>query len=562
MASCLARNGASVIIVDADTHPRFAIGESTIPYTSMMMRMVSERYNVPEIKWLTTFEAVQSKVTTTAGVKRNFGFVYHRPGQPQVPRETNMFAIPKILHTESHYFRQDIDNFMVQTAVKYGADLRQQVKIRDIAFDADGVTIEHDRGAPFRAKFIVDAGGFRSPLAEKLDLREQPSRLEHHSRSLFTHMIGVRPYDEIATKKQYGHPSPWHEGTLHHVFPGGWIWVIPFDNHPRAVNPLCSVGVQLDPRVHPVPDCTPEEEFRRILAQFPGIAPQFENSQTVRDWIRTDRLQYSPKQTVGYRWCLTSHAAGFIDPLFSRGMSNTMEIVNALVQRLLDAIKEDDFSVERFQYVQDIEQGQLDFNDNLVANAYTSFVDWDLWDAWYRVWVLTQALTNFEVNRAYAKFLDTRDPAVLQRLEKPWWRVTMRSFDPDAVIEPDHKEVLNLLGQVDATMAAVRRGETEPKQAAAQIMTALAGAKWAPPVFGVGDPNTQWTHPTFGKVMRTLWWARRSAPPEIGKLTYEGLTLFMKKRFARGEFQLGEEFKQAAAGWPVIGRRLRLPDPK
>src|SRR5688572_24969541 len=88
LAACLARNGARVLIVDGTTHPRFAIGESTIPATSMMMRLVSERYGVPEIKWLSTFESVQAKINTTSGVKRNFGFVYHRPGQPQNPRET------------------------------------------------------------------------------------------------------------------------------------------------------------------------------------------------------------------------------------------------------------------------------------------------------------------------------------------------------------------------------------------------------------------------------------------------------------------------------------------
>src|SRR5215472_15363272 len=77
LAACLARNGASVLILDAGIHPRFVIGESTIPYTSMMMRLVSERYQVPEIKWLTTFESVQGKITSQCGVKRNFGFIYH-----------------------------------------------------------------------------------------------------------------------------------------------------------------------------------------------------------------------------------------------------------------------------------------------------------------------------------------------------------------------------------------------------------------------------------------------------------------------------------------------------
>ena len=36
-------------------------------------------------------------------------------------------------------------------------------------------------------------------------------------------------------------------------------------------------------------------------------------------------------------------------------------------------IKDDDWSVERFEYMQEFEQGLLDFNDDLVANAYTSF---------------------------------------------------------------------------------------------------------------------------------------------------------------------------------------------
>src|SRR5690349_4061292 len=70
-AACLARNGIDVLVLDAGKHPRFAIGESTIPFTSMMMRLVSERYGVPEIKWLATFEAVQEHVDCNSGVKRN-----------------------------------------------------------------------------------------------------------------------------------------------------------------------------------------------------------------------------------------------------------------------------------------------------------------------------------------------------------------------------------------------------------------------------------------------------------------------------------------------------------
>lgn len=552
LAACLARNGARVVILDAGSHPRFAIGESTIPYTSMIMRLVAERYGVPEIKWLTTFEAVQSKISTHCGVKRNFGFLYHREGLTQNPLETSEFPIPKITHTENHFFRQDTDAWMLAVAVKYGAAVRQQTKVVDVDIDQDGVTVVPERGAPVRAKFVVDASGFRSPIAEKFGLRESPSRLRHHSRSLFTHMTGVTPYEDTVPKGTHDNPSPWSQGTLHHLFRGGWIWVIPFDNHSRATNPLCSVGLNLDPRIHPQPDCSPEEEFRRFIAQYPNIAPQFKNAVAVRDWVRTGRLQYSSKQTMGYRWCLTSHAAGFVDALFSRGLSNTMEIIHALGWRLLDAIREDDFSEERFTYVQELEQGLLDFNDDLVANAYTSFGSWELWNAWFRLWSLGQILATFEINRAYARFLDGHDPKVLERLERQ---------APAGAI-PDYAPVRDLLKRTSELTQAVQAGSADHKQTAEEILEMLRAVDFVPPAFGLADPDNHWTNATTAAILKTLLWAKKDAPPEIGELTYEGLTLFIKKRFDREEFSLGEELKHIVAEWPVIGRPLRVPNPQ
>lgn len=552
LAACLARNGARVLILDGGSHPRFAVGESTIPYTSTMMRLVSERYGVPEIKWLTTFEAAQSKISTHGGVKRNFGFLYHREGAEQDPAEANQFPIPRLNHTENHFFRQDTDAWMLNVAVSYGADVRQQVEVADIDLGPDGVTVVPRRGDPYRGRFLVDASGFRSPLARTLGLREEPTRMRHRSRSLFTHMVGVRPYEDTVPKGTHRNPSPWSQGTLHHLFRGGWMWVIPFDNHPRSTNPLCSVGLSLDPRVHPVPDVSPEREFRDFLARYPSIAPQFEGARAVRDWVRTDRLQYSSRQTVGHRWCLTSHAAGFVDALFSRGLANTMEIIHALGWRLLDALREDDFSVERFAYVQELEQGLLDFNDELVANAYASFEDWNLWNAWFRVWALGQIMGIFEVNRAYARFLDGHDPAVLARLERQ---------APDGAV-PDYPPLRRLLSEAGALMRTAPRGEDEARAVAGKLMAMLGDADFVPPAFSLADPHAQWTNPTPLKMFRTLRWARSTAPREIGELTSEGLGLFIRKRFAPGEFHLREELKHALAARPLLGRRLRTPGPE
>jgi FADH2 O2-dependent halogenase len=547
-AACLARNGVSVLIVDAGQHPRFAIGESTIPYTSMMMRLVSERYGVPELKYLTTFEAVQSKISTNCGVKRNFGFIYHEAGEAHDPRQTNEFPIPKITHTENHFFRQDVDHWMLNVAISYGAESRQHTKIVDVDVDDGGVTLTPEQGALIRAKYVIDASGFRSPLAEKFQLRETPTRLRAHSRSLFTHMTDVRPFeDTVIPQGVHRNPSPWSQGTLHHLFTGGWMWVIPFNNHARATNPLVSVGLSLDPRIHPKPEGTAQQEFDAFLADYPDIRKQFSRAKPARDWVSTGRLQYSSKQTVGYRWCLTSHAAGFIDALFSRGLENTMEIVNSLVCRVIDAVRDDDFSVERFEYVQHLEQGLLDFNDDLVANAYTSFQDWNLWDAWFRVWSLAQILATFEINRTYAKYLDSRDMAAIEHLAK---------LEPHGSV-PEYPPARELFRSVSSTVQQVQNGQLDAATAAEHIFKLLGEADFSPPAFGLKDRDNRWYNATAPNVARTLRWAKKEAPPEIGDLVYEGLTLFLRKRLSPDEFDLRGELKHTLAERPILGRPFR-----
>lgn len=554
LAAVLARGGANVLVLDGGSHPRFAIGESTIPYTSMLMRLIAERYDVPEIKYLTTFEALQEKVTTSSGIKRNFGFLYHREGERQNPIECHEFPIPKITHTENHFFRQDIDAWLLSVALRYGARVRQQKRVADFEFDDDAVTVIAEDGERFRTRYLVDASGFRSPLAEKLDLREKPSRLRHHSRALFTHMVDVTPYEEtVLPRGVHGNPTPWSQGTLHHLFEGGWIWVIPFDNHARATNPLVSVGLNVDPRVHPPAEGrTAAEEFFDFIDRFPDVRKQFDRARAVRDWVSTPRLQYSSHTTVGHRWCLTSHAAGFIDALFSRGLSNSLEIVNALAGRLLEALDDDDFSTERFQYVQDLEQGLLDFNDDLVANAYTSFSDFRLWDGWFRVWSLGQILATFEINRAYAKYIDNRADTELARLER---------LAPGGSI-PDYRPARELLARVSSEVRAVAEDGEDPGDAAKRVMGMLQAAEFVPPAFGLTDPDNRWFHATTPNVMRALRWSRTKAPREIGDLVYEGLTLFMRKRLSPDEFEIGAELKHLIAEWPVIGKPLRVPVPK
>jgi FADH2 O2-dependent halogenase len=506
LGAVLARNGVKVLLIDAGTHPRFAVGESTIPYTSSMTRIIAERYQVPELEPLASFKGIQEKVSPMSGRKQNFGFVYHQEGRPQDPEQINQLVVPEWQRTETHLFRQDVDAYLFNLAVRYGAVPQLATRIEEIAVDPQhGVLLRSDKGEEFHASYLVDGSGYRSPVADTFGLRETPTRARTHSRTMFTHMVGVTPYDDAKSARGHKQPSPWHNGTLHHVFDGGWLWAIPFDNHEGALSTLCSVGLTLDPRVFPPqPGDTPQEEFSRFLERFPDMAEQFENATIVRPWVRTGRLQYSAKATVGDRYCLTAHAAGFIDALFSRGLTNTLEVVNALGWRLIEASRDGDWSTERFAYVDRLQQGLFDIHDDLVYTSFVSFRDYDLWNAVVRVWESTSILPTVTIDKAYRAFMATRDDQVLRDLEKR---------DVPGLPAAVGKDVSELLAFTRGICQQVEAGTLDTKQAAAQLFERLQNSAFLPAPFALGDPDNKCFEATPAIIQAAVAWAGTDAAP-------------------------------------------------
>ena len=505
LGSILARKGFRVILLDRTHHPRFAVGESTIAQTLYLLRMLAERYSVPEIAWLGTFQDTISRVGSSHGRKSNFGFMMHRDGQEPDPAETTML---RLLDTfGAHLFRQDSDAFMFHTAIRYGCTARQDYEVQKIALRDDSVTILGADGSQYVARYLVDASGFRSALATELGLREEPSRLTHHARSIFTHMVGVKSIeDQVVTPPERIPPEPYASGTLHHQFDHGWMWIIPFDNHPAATNPLCSVGIQLDPRHYPVnKDLSPEAEFWSHVARFPAIGRQLADARSVREWVRTGRLQYSARQTAGHRWCLMSHAAGFIDPLFSRGLANTCEVINALAWRLIEALRDDDFSMERFAYVEQLEQGLLDYNDKLVNMSFIAFADFDLWNAVFRIWSCANSIGGKRFVKATDLSMQTGDDRHYQALDSYpypglWWPVQFYA---------------ELFDEAVAICQDVAEGRTSAKSAASVLTQKIRDADWLIPVLGFNRPDVHFIDPSPEKMAMVREWASQHPRPEV-----------------------------------------------
>lgn len=304
LGTILAKHGWEVLILEKESHPRFAIGESMLPQSTMWLWLLGQRFRIPEITYLTDTQLIRQHVTPTCGIKRMIGFVYHHEGHEQDPTEAHQLIPPALpFYSESHYFRQEVDLYMLHTALQCGVAYWDQVEVEALDCGEDGVRLRLHTGEAFAGRYLVDGSGYRSPVAHRFALRHEPTPLLTQSRSIFTHLRGVRPYDEtVSCEHLPGLSQRWHDGTLHHVFDGGWFWVIPFNNHVAAQNDLVSIGLTLDLRKFPRRDVPPEQEFYEVASRFPGIARHLEGTQAARSWVATGRLQYLSKTCLGPRY--------------------------------------------------------------------------------------------------------------------------------------------------------------------------------------------------------------------------------------------------------------------
>ncbi|MEV6741337.1 tryptophan 7-halogenase [Streptomyces sp. NPDC051104] len=482
LACILARHGVSTLLLEGASHPRFTIGESLIPETGLRLRIVADKYGVPEIGWIGTFHKLRRHVSSNCGVKRSFGFMYHRAGEENRPEEINQFGtLTPPVGPDSHLFRQDTDAYLAALSVKYGATFHSQTRISDIAFGDDEVTLRAASGETYHAKLLIDASGMRSMVSDQLGMRDEVPRFRTDTRTIYTHMMGVKSADLLLDPKgRRNLISPLGQSTMHHVFDGGWMWVIPFSNHRDATNPLTSVGLMLDRRKHPEPHGTPEEEFRRIISAYPTVARHFAEARAARPWIRSGRIQYSSPHLIAPRLIQLPHAAAFIDPLYSSGMSVLIAAVDMIAESLLKAVAENDYATERFKSMEDVVNRGFDHYDTVVSGSFDSFASYDTWNAWNRNWVMGSLLGTFGPLSLLMHYHKTKDRSYLEKTTEPSRMGVLGSHLPG---------VVDMAQASRAYMDAALAGEITYEEASERIFARFRSIDFLPPYMGFGDPK-------------------------------------------------------------------------
>ena len=384
LGALLARQGLSVLVLDDSTHPKFSVGESMIPYLTSVWSGLAKFYDID----LLSPDKILNDLAASVGIKENFGYVYHRVGKRSDTKEMFQHINPE--RTEMHLFRQAVDSYIVNGAIKYGARFSFNANVTNVKVLDDRVKVIVNDNKELECQYVIDSTGYKSVLAKIFKLRDKVPNINTNSSTCYTHMIDVEPFDRVYSGSRYDKKCKFHNGTLHHIFDGGWLWVIPFNNTTESRNPIASVGLQFDMRNRKKSPSS--SDVIKLINSIPDVQQQFKNANVVRPWVSSPRIQYTSNSCTGKRWSILPHTYGFVDPLYSRGLCFSFDGIKALAPILLQAFDNKDFSHDQFKPLENLYKKLLQHNDDLVYGSYLSFKDYKLWKSWYSIWNLSTRL--------------------------------------------------------------------------------------------------------------------------------------------------------------------------
>jgi FADH2 O2-dependent halogenase len=376
-ALALLRSGRRVALIERGRHPRFAIGESSTPLANLLIEEIADRYELPAIrsfsKW-GTWQRAHPEVAV--GLKRGFTFFFHRAGDrfaddPDRQRQLMVAASPHDEIADTHWYRPDFDKALAEEAQSAGAMYLDLTRVTGLRQEGNATILDAEReGGTVRiaAGFVIDASGPRGFLHRQLNLGEAKTRWLPATQGLYTHFDRVERWDRLHPSTA-APPYPVDDAAVHHVFPGGWIWILRFNNG------LTSAGAALtDSLAESVRASDGEAAWHRLLEMLPSVGDQFRSARAVLPFIHAPRVSFRSARAAGSSWALLPSAAGVIDPLLSTGFPLALLGITRLVELLAHTSTggERDAALKRYEYTT---LAELDVTEQLVAALYATMSD-------------------------------------------------------------------------------------------------------------------------------------------------------------------------------------------
>jgi tetracycline 7-halogenase / FADH2 O2-dependent halogenase len=378
------RLGFRVMLFERGQHPRFAIGESTSPLAGVLMEQLADRYDLPRLRPLSAFGTWRRTYPDViCGLKRGFTYFKHEDGRryetrPDRSNQLLVAASPNDELSDTHWLRSDVDHFLVREATALGADYLDEVTLEAVEWHPDGTTTLSGtrRGSPLRVRagFVVDASGPRGFLSRVLGIDEPGFDGYPQTQALYSHFINVARCDDMPDFAADGVPPyPMDDAALHHVFDGGWMWVLRFGNGVTSAGIAVTESLAKELRLS-----DGAAAWERFLARYPSIAAQFADATPIREFTWMPRVAYRAARAAGEGWAMLPSAAAFIDPLFSTGIPLTL----LGIERIAEGIATLGTRGLKPALYDEVSLAEADHTARFIAGCYAAFPRFDAFTAY------------------------------------------------------------------------------------------------------------------------------------------------------------------------------------
>jgi FADH2 O2-dependent halogenase len=373
--------GRSVVLLERGHHPRFTIGESSTPLANLLLEELADDYGLPRVRAFSKWGTWRREHPEVAcGLKRGFSFFRHEPGEPfaDAPDHARQLLVAASPHDEiadTHWYRPEVDAFLVREAREAGVVYLDETVLGRPRFEPSGAVLEgvrEGRDLVVTARFVIDASGARGYLQRTLGLPEAPLRFMPATEGLYSHFADVARFDRLVPPTS-APPYPIDDAALHHVFPGGWMWVLRFAN---GITSAGAAMVSEHARALRLEEGG-EAAWNRLLAGLPSVRAQFEASGPVHPFVYSPRLAARASTVCGPRWAMLPSAAGVVDPLLSTGFPLNLLGIGRLVD-VLETHWESEGQEEALARYARQTQDELDATERLVGALYATMADFEL----------------------------------------------------------------------------------------------------------------------------------------------------------------------------------------
>jgi FADH2 O2-dependent halogenase len=209
---------------------------------------------------------------------------------------------------------------------------------------------------------------------------------------------------------------------------------------------------------------------------------------------------------LGPRVLQLPHAASFVDPLFSSGMSVLTVAMDLIAEQLLAAVKENNFAQERFQVMEDVVNQGFDHYDMIVSHSFDAFENYELWNAWNRMWMMGNYMGTWGPLSLLLKYLSSDDRSYL---------ALTTARERVGVLSSHLPEIRDMMVISAKDVEEAVGGRMPHSEAAKRIFARMEAMDFLPPYMGFGKAE-QRAPAVFSQPagFRHVLWYRYSAPPK------------------------------------------------